>query len=134
MTTYQTNLDSINHKISINEARELINRYQDNRTGIIKGDFENNDPFTNCQTFNTGAISDLLAQTGCIGLRSYFGMYSEEATGDKQGKIVLVLCGVDEDGNDLNLALTSTATGQVILEDAQICPTLCPAASQINNL
>ncbi len=133
-TTYQTNLDSINHYISISDAHDLIARFKANRPGIVRGDFSSADPFTISQTFNDAAVLDLLHQEGCIGLRSYFGMYDSETSEDKQGKIVLVLCGVDENGNDLDLAVTSTSTGQIILEDAQHCPPICSASSKINNL
>ncbi len=133
-TTYQTNLDSINHYISISDAHDLIARFKTNRPSIIRGDFVNADPFTVSQTFNDEAVLDLLGQEGCIGLRAYFGMYDSETSDDKKGKIVLVLCGVDEDGNDLNLAVTSTSTGQIILEDGQPCPPICSAPSKINNL
>jgi hypothetical protein len=134
--SYLTNLRSINHQITITQAAALIARFDANETGILEGDFQSSNPFTKSQTFELGQVVDLLNQTGCVGLRAYFGMYDEESAPDydHQGKIVLVLCGVDEDGNDLNLEMNSTITGQIVLELGQLCPPHCSDPSQINNL
>jgi hypothetical protein len=134
--SYLTNLQSINHQITITQAATLIARFDANEAGILDGDFQSTNPFTKSQTFELGQVVDLLNQTGCVALRAYFGMYDEESAPDAahEGKIVLVLCGVDENGNDLNLGMNSTVTGQIILEVGQLCPSICSSPSQINNL
>lgn len=133
-TTYQTNLDNTNHVISISLANNLIGRFVDYKDSIIAGDFDDADPFTLSQTFNKAQVIELLNQTGCIGLRSYFGLYDDNTETDRIGRIVLVLCGVDENGNDLNLDFNHGDEGQMILENSQLCPPHCGASSQINNL
>lgn len=135
-TSYLTNLQNINHQISITQAASLIARFDANEARILAGDFQNANPFTKSQTFELSQVQDLLNQDGCVAVRAYFGMYHEQSSpdNDHQGKIVLVLCGVDENGNDLNLEINSTVTGQIILELGQLCPSICSAKSQINNL
>lgn len=135
-TQFVTNLQSTNHQISITQAATLIARFDDNVEGILEGDFSSQDPFSKSQTFDAIQINELLAQEGCIGLRIYFGMYDESSapSTDHEGKIVFVLCGVDEEGNDLNLAPTASEAGQIILEDGIICPPICSSPSLINNL
>ncbi len=127
---------STNHQITIAQANALITRYDNNRAGIIAGNFKTADPLSKSQTFERTEIEALLGQEGCVGLRCYFGMYDENSAPDSDhaGKIVLVLCGVDSNGNDLNLSWSTTVTGQIILENGQMCPPFCSASSQINNL
>lgn len=135
-STYLVLLNSLHHQISISEAHDLIERFDNERGNIISGQFVNNDPFTKSQTFEKSQILELLDQSECLALRAYFGLYdsSDEVPEERRGKLVLVLCGVDEDGNDLNLAPNTTASGQLILESAQMCPPVCSAPSLINNL
>lgn len=135
-TQFVTNLQSTNHQISITQAAALIARFDDNVQGILQGDYSTQAPFSKSQTFDAIQINELLEQEGCIGLRIYFGMYDETSapTTDLEGKIVFVLCGVDEEGNDLNLATTASEAGQIILEDGIICPPICSSPSLINNI
>lgn len=134
--TYLALLNALDHSITIPKAAQLIKRFDAERINIINGAFNNADPFTTSQTFKRSQIQDLLNQHGCVALRAYFGMYDNDPSvpNEEKGKIVLVLCGVDEDGNDLNLLPGSTATGQVLLQRGQLCPPVCSAKSQINNL
>lgn len=134
MTQYQTNLQNVNHFISIEAAQSLIERFASNRNDIIDGNFSEADPFSSCSTFDKTSIISLLNQDGCIGLRIYSGMYDDLTTEEKKGKIVFVLCGVDENGNDLNLDPETEETDQLIMEDALLCPPLCPDPSLINCL
>lgn len=135
-TEYLNSINNLHHEISIPKAAELIRRYDTERPRILAGDFLNADPFTKSQTFEKSQVQALLNQTGCVGLRAYFGMYDHDPSvpADRQGKIVLVLCGVDENGDDLNLLPGDPASGQIILQEGQLCPPFCKAHSQINNL
>lgn len=134
--SYLTDLQSIDHKITISQAADIIARFDANESSILAGDYQSANPFSKSQTFELSQVTALLNQTGCVALRVYLGMYDDENAPDSAhiGKIVLVLCGVDENGNDLNLEMNSTVSGQIILEIGQLCPSICSDPSQINNL
>jgi hypothetical protein len=124
------------HQITITEANTLIARFQSQKQDILDGLYSEVDVFSNCQTFEVASVNSMLAQSGTTGLRAYFGMYDDSSAvpTSKRNKIVLVLCSADESGNDLGLAPTQSGSGILILEDAILCPHVCPASSQINNL
>jgi len=124
------------HQISIAEANTLIARFLANKDSILAGDYSSTDVFSNSQTFAVASVNTMLGQTGTTGLRAYFGMYDDDSSvpTSRRNKIVLVLCSSDEYGNDLGLAPTQDGSAIVILEDAVLCPSICPASSQINNL
>lgn len=124
------------HQISIAEADTLIARFLANKEDILNGVFSDIDVFTNSQTFEVASVNSMLSQTGTTGLRAYFGMYDNSTTVPtaKRNKIVLVLCSSDENDNDLGLGPTQNGSSIIILQDAQACPPVCSASSQINNL
>ena len=124
------------HQISVAKANDLIARFVANKEAIADGAFADKDVFSNSQTFEISSVLTMLGQTGTTGLRAYFGMYdeTEETPREKRNKIVLVLCSSDIDNNDLNLAPDTDSKDTIILQDGFICPTICSAPSQINNL
>lgn len=124
------------HQISIAQANELIARFLANKQDILNGAFADIDIFSNSQTFKISSVLTLLGQSGTTGLRAYFGMYDNDSSvsADKRNKIVLVLCSSDVNENDLGLSPTADGSNVIILQDAQICPPVCSATSQINNL
>lgn len=60
--------------------------------------------------YGKSKISEILAQSGCVGIRAYYAI-------DAQSKPVLVLIGTDANGNDIESSL--------ILERGMPCPTNC---------
>ena len=60
--------------------------------------------------FDKKAIEDVIDQSGCTGLRYYFGK-------DDHGELCLVIVGIDSSGNDM--------TGGEIRERAWPCPPIC---------
>ena len=124
------------HQITIAQANDLIGRFQANKADILRGDFSEADIFTNSQTFVVASVSSMLAQEGTEGLRIYFGMYGDAETvpSAKRNKIVLILCSSDDEDNDLHLAPLEDGSEVIILNDAMLCPPICSATSQINNL
>lgn len=112
------------HEITKEQARELIVCYQENRRNIENGQFAGQDILPNAETFNAEAIQAVLQQDGCIGIRFYYGM-------DGTNKVMLVATGVDQEGNDLDLAIGQDLNPR-LMQTAQRCPFTCPEPSQIN--
>lgn len=67
--------------------------------------------------FGKTAITNILSQQGCVGLRIYYALDSTE-------KKQLIITGVDGNGNDLY-------TGQ-LAERSITCPIDCSAANPLN--
>ncbi len=95
------------HDISLSAAAELTRRYRGQKSsGQINGGY-----------FGKEALVALLGQTGCIGMRYYYGLTS-------LGEQVLVLVGVDANGDDMT-------TGD--LAEASIpCPSFCGEDNDLN--
>ena len=95
------------HEISLEDASALTGRYRAQMSGTqIKGGY-----------FGKNAILDVVGQEGCVGIRYYYGL-------DPDDKHVLVIVGVDSDGNDL--------TEGMILEFSMPCPDYCSATNDLN--
>src|SRR5437762_1736865 len=73
-----------NHNIDLTTASEWTKNFRDSAppNSII------------CQSFDRYILDDILAQTGCEGMRIYYAR-------DDQNKKRLVITGVDSDGNDM---------------------------------
>lgn len=67
--------------------------------------------------FGGKAISDILAQTGCVGIRIYYSL-------DTNNVQQLIVVGVDSDGNDLYEGL--------LAERSMPCPPYCSTANPLN--
>jgi len=107
-----------NHEISLQVAIEMTTRYRANKP--------NNFPI--CETFSKAAIEKLLATTGCVSLRIYYGM-KENLEADA------VIVAANAEGEDiLPPIVTTTLQGAdpLILEDGLRCPQDCPPASPLN--
>jgi hypothetical protein len=89
------------HRVNFKKAQTLVKAYQKNKTRKeVKALY-----------FSRDAISKILRQRGCIGLRIY---YAKKTTGTN----TLVITGVDEKGNDI-------AKGPLV-EFGFPCPPYCP--------
>ncbi len=95
------------HSMSREEAAKLTKSYRDSApAGAMLGGF-----------FGKTALSDILNQAGCVGMRIYNALLGD-------GKATYVLVGVDSEGEDM--------------EDGEIaeimfpCPPICPGGSTLN--
>lgn len=96
-----------NHSITLAEGAAMTKNYRDTiTTGAVIA-----------HSFGKTSIVDLLAQTGCVGVRLYYAISS---TSVKE----LVAVGVDQYGNDLYQG--------IILDRTIKCPQDCPAANPLN--
>lgn len=88
------------HDISLDEARDLIFRFQET---VSPGEVV-------AQFFDRTAMDQLLDQEGCAGIRYYYGKGAD-------GEPHIVLVGVNAEGNDM-LGL--------IMQKTIPCPPYCP--------
>jgi hypothetical protein len=68
--------------------------------------------------FGKQRINALLNQTGCMGIRMYYGV--NVVSGEKE----LILVGVKSDGNDMT---------QMVMDMSHRCPKDCSAANSLNS-
>jgi hypothetical protein len=95
-----------NHLISIDQAAKYVQNFKN----FPKA------PTTRGGYFGRNIFEKILAQSGCVGIRYYYGL-------DDSGMPVLVLVGVNSGGNDL--------TNGPIGELSQPCPPYCPEPNQL---
>ena len=93
------------HKVTIGEAREFVERRRRafEQTG---------------GAFKKSALERLLNQTGCVGMRIYYGMHPD-------GQPAIVLVGVDQYGEEM-------MDGE-LLEDSFPCPPFCPIGPSLRS-
>lgn len=99
-----------NHDIDFDDAAILTERYRDS---ISSGEC------IGCY-FGKSALNALLEQSGCVGLRYYYGL-------DANNSPTLVLVGVDAEGNDI------IGEGKICLDHPIGCPDVCSEANPLNS-
>lgn len=95
------------HSISLAEAAQMTENF---RNTITAGQ-------TIAHAFGKQAIQDILDQSGCLGLRIYYGL-------DENSAQQLILVGVNSDGNDLYQGS--------LAERAKKCPQSCSVSNPLN--
>lgn len=96
-----------NHAISLSEASQMTNNFRNSaRANQITGGY-----------FGKDIILKILEQPNCVGIRYYYGVNSMQDP-------VLVLVGVDENGDDLY--------NGVLGELSQPCPPYCSSPNPLN--
>ncbi len=118
-----------NNFISLEAASKMTALYREEMTRILDYRFESENILPLCETFDRAAFDALLNETGCTGVRIYYGM-SEDL------KVHAIVVGVNSDNEDIlpetNLAEVSE-TDPVIIEEAFRCPDVCPPKSALNS-
>ncbi len=95
------------HSISLAEAAAMTKRFRDTISpGQIIAHY-----------FGGAAITEILQQTGCVGIRIYYGL-------NDSGKKQLIVTGVDSSGNDLYQGK--------LAERSVTCPIDCSSANPLN--
>ncbi len=107
--------------ISLSTAKEMTLRYRTEKGNVLKSGYEN--ILLLSETFNRDAFDKLLSQSGCVGVRVYFGMNADLT-------IKVIAVGVNADDRDIlplteNAELISDDEG-VIVEEGRPCPPFCP--------
>lgn len=100
---------SEDHRISLEEASEMTARYRETITnGETIGGF-----------FGVEIIKSILDQDNCVGIRYYYAI-------NETGKKVLVLTGVNSNGDDLYEG--------ILAEFSSGCPEYCSSPNPLNGL
>jgi len=121
------NIPSANsHLISLTTATDLTSTFRSNRNSILQTQFQSDDILPLSETFNRNDIDLLLAQTGCAALRIYYGM-------DSNLQLHAVLVAVNEDNEDILPSTVSNNGEDIIVEEGQRCPIICPPQSPLNS-
>ncbi|XOV66988.1 MAG: hypothetical protein ACFHU9_15285 [Fluviicola sp.] len=92
--------------ISLSAGAALTKEYRKQNPGATKGHF-----------FGKDILHDLLNQSGCMGIRMYYGL-------DEDGNKELVLVGADADENDLTA---------LVADLSMPCPGVCGNANVLNS-
>ena len=96
------------HSISLADAAKMTKNFRDT---ITSGQ-------TIAHCFGKQAIISILSQSGCVGMRLYYGL-------DDNGAKQIIVTGVDVDGNDLYTGL--------LAERSFPCPQDCSSANPLNS-
>jgi hypothetical protein len=118
----------MNQFISLSTAIEMTTLYRNQKEGILKPGYQGQNILPISESFDRNAFDSLLAQSGCEGLRIYYGM-SEDF------KIHAIIVGVNASGEDMlpdTKWASDTEAGDEIIENGNRCPDLCPPASPLN--
>jgi len=108
--------------ISLSTAVDMTTLYRQDRETILGNSYKNQNILPKCETFDRDVIDDLLAQSGCTGLRIYYGM-------DSNNKVHAIIVGVNSSDEDIIFPNTDNS---LIAENAQRCPEDCPPSSDLN--
>lgn len=111
--------------ITLAIAEDMTALYRQNREAVLAEDYQNKEILALNETFPASEVEDVLKQTGCVGLRIYYGM-------DENQKVHAILVGVNSSDEDI-LPSSSTEVNSNILEQAIRCPQVCPPPSSLNS-
>jgi hypothetical protein len=95
------------HSISLQEASEWTKNYRNANPGQTLAHY-----------FGQSAITAILNQAGCVGIRIYYAL-------DTEGTKQLIITGVDSNGNDLYNGL--------LADRSHRCPPVCGTANPLNS-
>ena len=118
------------HLISLETAKKFTKDFRDKKKKILKDEYGNKNTIPLSETFDRDAFDYILSQQGCVGIRVYFGMNTEE-------RVNLIIVGVNDKNEDIVAA--QTETGDVVMmrtsdtdpiaEQGDTCPPSCPPPS-----
>ncbi len=103
-----------NHSISLADAAKLTKNYRTVPASTIVSGITG----IKAQAFGKDAIQEILDQSGCVGIRFYYGMELVPPS--------FKLVGVGVDANDDDM------TGGVLVQHSFPCPNNCSSANVLN--
>lgn len=115
------------HRIPVNEAENMIDRYQQDLPKILNPDLLVQNVLPYSETFNKEHILRYLSRPEVACFRIYYGMKPDMT-------VHAIIVGVDKSGKDIVPTTGSGNPGDpdpdpdggLIFEDAQRCPSSCP--------
>jgi hypothetical protein len=109
--------------ISLEDAVDMTTLYRQDKETILSSTYQNHNILPKCETFERDYFDDVLAQSGCVGIRIYYGM-------DENNKVHAIVVGVNGDDEDIIFPNTDNS---LIIEEAKRCPDDCPPSSDLNS-
>lgn len=122
-------LPGVSHFIPLPQAIEMTTLYRGQYEAALVPELRNKQILPICETFNREAFEYLLNESGCVGIRLYFGM-------DVDLKVRIIAVAVNERNQDMLPAQSrgmSATNGEEIVEEGQRCPDDCPPPSPLNS-
>lgn len=102
--------------------------FRANKETILATGYKNMKILPKAESFPASVVNQVLAQTGCQGLRIYYGM-------DPTLKVHAILVGYDATDKDIlppTVTLTEADPSGLIVERGVRCPDTCPPPSVLN--
>jgi hypothetical protein len=118
--------------ISLPIAIDMTSLYRSQRENILKTEYQNQNILPLSEAFDRTVFDAVLAESGCEGLRIYYGM-SEDL------KIHAIIVGTDVNGDDILPSSGAAAANDpedddgYIIENGNRCPPICPGDSPLNS-
>ena len=105
------------HFIPLQQAAEMTTLFRQQNESILAPEYRKQNILPHSETFNRDAFEKLLAETGCAGIRIYYGM-------DEKLKVHAILVGVNDSNEDILTPQSNQpqSTAPVIAEERQRCP------------
>ena len=116
----------MSHSISLADAISMTSLHRQEKENILDTNYKNNNTLPLCETFDRDAFDTVLAQSGCTGLRIYYGMNSSN-------QVHAIIVGVNDDNEDMIPSNSSDSPTSQIIEAGIRCPVDCPPPSDLNN-
>ena len=116
------------HLITLQAAEALTATFRTNRETILATAYQNKNVLPLSETFNVSDIQALLAQTGCAAIRVYYGMKDDDT-------VHAVIVAVNAANEDIIFPGQNTLLSEenIIIEEGQRCPVICPPDSPLNS-
>ncbi len=114
--------------ISLGDAVDMTTLFRADRETILATAFQNQNILPKCETFERSAFDDVLAQSGCEGIRIYYGMNSSN-------QVHAVIVGVNSNDEDIIFPPKPglpDPPASLVIENGKRCPNDCPASSVLN--
>lgn len=116
-------LPGVSHFITLPDAKAMTALYRAEKENILAPAYQGQNILSICETFNRAEFDYVLSQSGCVGLRIYFGMTEEL-------KVKVIVVGVNADDQDILPSSQAAPTGgdpaTGIVEYGRPCPEHCP--------
>jgi hypothetical protein len=88
--SFKTDLQQINHSITLEKAIEFTSRFREQLRAIVQPNFASALPYA--ETFNKEVFNRLINITGSVGIRIYLGL-------DEQNQVRMIVVAVDENND-----------------------------------
>ena len=107
--------------ITLESAVAMTTLFRQQRENILDSNYQNQNILPYCESFDRDVFDTVLSQTGCVGLRIYYGMTEDN-------RLHAIVVGFDENDEDM---LPGTQEFNII-EEGKRCPQECPPPSVLN--